>query len=77
MIKRITLGPLDSDMLTDIFDYVLLDDKEKNDFIENFGDHWFNEHDVLILEKVSRDAQNHIYFKVEFMRQSLVEVLNT
>lgn len=77
MVKRITLSCRDEKLLIDVLDYLLSDDKEKDDFNKQHSELYdlWNEYDVLEVNRVpyDHDARTHIYFKVETLRQSLVE----
>lgn len=72
MQKRVVLNRHDEVLIDDICNYILMLDKEKEDFIEHYGCDWFNEHDVLELHEVDSKAKCHIYYKVEYIRQNLI-----
>lgn len=78
MKRQITLDRTDCEMLEGVLDYLVCDDKEHDDFIENHegAEEWFNEHEILELDRVPEDAKGHIYYKTEFLRQQLIEELN-
>lgn len=76
MKKAIVLNDLDVKTMLDICEYVLSDDKELNDFLENCdsAENAFNEYDVLELDKVDKNDKTHIYYLVEYIRQQLTEL---
>jgi hypothetical protein len=77
MRKAIVLTSLDVKALTDIFEYLDCDDKEKDDFKEQYGEELFNEQDELMLDQVPSPAKSHIYFLTEYMRNELFSAENS
>lgn len=75
MDQRITLYDFEAKLLKDICEYINFDDKEKEDFINEHGEVCFNEHGVLEVFKIPRKAESHIYYKVEYFRQQLANLL--
>lgn len=74
MKKQTVLNKIEEELILDLCEYLLCDDKERNDFIENFGHTWFNEYEILDLDAVPKDCRNHIYYKTEIIRQTLMEI---
>ncbi len=76
MNNRIVLNHSDEILLLDVLDYLLSDDKEKDDFNKQHSDLYdlWNEYDIFEVNQVPyhHDARTHIYFKAESLRQSLV-----
>lgn len=76
MRRDITLSYFEAKRLEDCLDYLLSDDKEKNDFKEQYGDEWFDENDDLIISEVSQSAKTHIYYKTVGLWNELMAVIN-
>jgi hypothetical protein len=78
MTKKIVMDRTDVILLESVLDYVVnLDDREKLDYIEHFGNENFNEHDELEHGRVtSHLAQSHIYYKATLLNSRLLEAIN-
>lgn len=70
----LSLSHFEAKQLEDCLDYLLSDDKEKNDFKEQYGDEWFDENDDLIISEVSESAKTHIYYKTIDLWNELMAV---
>ena len=71
MRKLTTLSRFDEKALCDVLDYFLFDDKEKDDFIQQYGEDYFNDEMILQLDLVDGDAESHIYYKVCYLMNEL------
>lgn len=76
MQKLVTLSMKDRQVLTDVLDYILGDDKERMDFIEQHGDAVFNEYGSLVLNKCSVDMTKHIFYKACYLWSELTDAEN-
>lgn len=67
MKKRIILDRVDVLLLNDVLEYILFqDDRELIDLAEQLNvdaDELLNEHGILILEKIPKEYDVHIYVK--------------
>lgn len=71
MRKLTTLSRLDEKMIRDVLDYFLFDDKEKDDFIRQYGEDYFDDEMNLQLDLVDGNAESHIYYKVCYLMNEL------
>ena len=74
MKRMVTLNKTDEIILNDVLEYILCDDKERDDFLNKFGEEYFDDNMVLQLNEVCSKGKNHIYYKTEFLRHQLIEV---
>lgn len=80
MNNSIVLNKDDVEHLNETIDYFLSDDKELDDFIERLEElglnssDFFNEHIVLILDKVPKSLHSHIYYRLSYLRGELMGV---
>ena len=78
MNRQVTLSKNDIDHLNETLDYFLSDDIEENDFRACLRDRglddqdFFNEHELLMIEKVPKDLHSHIYYRLNYLRDELL-----